>query len=109
MSTICLIKVCTTEQDFPGIALGTPCPEIFLFMNRLLRFAPTKLARLSQSLRCLQPNRNTRYLTNEELARALDDQIRARYPRSSAAEVEAVVEARRGIWGGTSGGVYVAP
>lgn len=45
------------------------------------------------------------YLSREELVRALDDQIRAKYPRSLAAEVEAVVEARRGIWGGLSGGV----
>jgi hypothetical protein len=81
----------------------------FSFMNLSLRFAPKKLTRLSQPLRCLQQIRRTTHLTKEELARALDDQIRAKYPRSSAVEVEAVVEARRGIWGGASGGVYVTP
>ena len=70
---------------------------------------PRKLASFLQPLRCLQQARKTTYLSKEELARALDDQIRARYPRSLEAEVEAVVEARRGIWGGMSGGVYVTP
>ena len=81
----------------------------FLFMNPSLRLAPRKLLGLAQSLRCLQQIRTATHLRREELARALDDQIRAKFPRSSAAEVEAVVEARREIWGGTSGGVYVTP
>jgi hypothetical protein len=72
-----------------------------------LRFAPKKLVRSSQPLQCLQRIRAIAHLSREELVRALDDQIRARYPKSSAAEVEAVVEARREIWGGASGGVYV--
>ena len=74
-----------------------------------LAFAPRKLAHFLQPVRCLRQVRKTTYLSKEELARALDDQIRARYPRSLQAEVEAVVEARRGIWGGVNGGVYVAP
>ena len=83
----------------------TSVDSIFSFMNISLRLAPKKLARFPQPLRCLQQVRTNTHLSKEELARALDDQIRARYPRSSAAEVEAVVEARRGIWGGASGGV----
>jgi hypothetical protein len=78
-------------------------------MNPSLRLAPRKLLGLAQSLRCLQQIRTATHLRREELARALDDQIRAKFPRSSAVEVEAVVEARREIWGGTSGGVYVTP
>jgi hypothetical protein len=85
------------------------CVRNFLFMNPSLRLAPRKLLGLAQSLRCLQQIRTATHLRREELARALDDQIRAKFPRSSAAEVEAVVEARREIWGGTSGGVYVTP
>jgi hypothetical protein len=76
-------------------------------MNLSLRLAPKKLLDLAQPLRCLQQIRTATHLCREELARALDDQIRAKFPRSSAAEVEAVVEARREIWGGASGGVYV--
>ena len=77
-------------------------------MNLSLRLAPRKLLGLAQPLRCLQQVRAAAYLRREELARALDDQIRAKFPRSPVAEVEAVVEARREIWGGASGGVYVA-
>ena len=72
-----------------------------------LHLAPKKLLGLAQPLRCLQQIRTATYLRREELARALDDQIRAKFPRGLAAEVEAVVEARREIWGGVNGGVYV--
>jgi hypothetical protein len=77
-------------------------------MNLSLRLVPKKPSGLAQPLRCLQRIRTATYLRREELARALDDQIRAKFPKSSAAEIEAVVEARREIWGGASGGVYVA-
>jgi hypothetical protein len=76
-------------------------------MNLSLRLAPKKLLDLAQPLRCLPQIRTATHLCREELARVLDDQIRAKFPRSSAAEVKAVVEARREIWGGASGGVYV--
>lgn len=77
-------------------------------MKHSLRVVPKKLTNLSQLLRCLQQIRTATHLSEEALVRALDDQIRTRYPRSLAAEVAAVAEARRGIWGGASGGVYVA-
>ena len=77
-------------------------------MNHSLHATPKKLTHLSQLLRCLHQTRTAAYLSEEALVGALDDQIRARYPKSLAAEVAAVAEARRGIWGGVSGGVYVA-
>ena len=74
-----------------------------IWLRSILR--PRLALRLPQRCLTRQQARAAAFLTAEEVARALDDQIRAKYPRSSAAEVEAVVEARRGIWGGQSGGV----
>jgi len=40
-------------------------------------------------------------------AKALKAEIELRWPDLKEVEVEAVAEARRGIWGGRSGGMYV--
>lgn len=91
------------------LAIGAPnnphSADSFLFMSLFLRLAHTKLAHPSQPSRCLQQISKVACLKQGELARALDEQIRARYPENSVAEVEAVVQARTGIWGGMSSGV----
>ena len=59
-----------------------------------------------QSLKCLtRPQiRLLHRLSREQAVQALDSQIRSLFPTTPAVEVEEVVRARRGIWGGLNGG-----
>ena len=73
------------------------------FMSFICRLTARRL--LSKWPTRRPKTRGASFLTLEELGKTLDDQIRSLFPRSSAAEVEAVVGARRGIWGGLNGGM----